>query len=116
MRTFIALICSFPILALAVPAPMPPVPSGRDAKECREAADMIANVARSRDNRIPLAVHIDHLERDAIILAPMPAEQRWFIHTDADVEFLRQEMHLVYEKPLSPEKHHAAALERCLRG
>jgi hypothetical protein len=105
-RLLIAMTCAWAAAAAAQP---------HSAGECREGGDFIRNAALARDAGATREFFVGRLEDDLLAIRAFPAELRWFAHDSADEEFLRAEVHAVFDAPAASELHRDAFLERCAR-
>jgi hypothetical protein len=82
--------------------------------ECLEASDFIRNAALSRDAGIAGDAFIDRMKGDFSTIRAFPAELRWFVHDEADEEFLADQARLVFERPSDPDDHRFRFLRVCI--
>jgi hypothetical protein len=82
--------------------------------ECIEGSEFIANAARARDNGIGRETFLDRLEADLIAIRAFPPSLRWFARDRDDERFLFEAAARVFDRPRSPEQHHADFLAGCL--
>ena len=85
------------------------------ARECREGGDFIRNAALARDSGATREFFVGRLEQDLVAIRSFPPALRWFAHDTADEDFLRAEVHAVFDDPAASERHRDAFLERCAR-
>lgn len=85
------------------------------AGECREAADFIRNAALARDSGATREFFVGRLEDDLLAIRAFPPALRWFARDAADEDFLRAEVHTVFDDPAASERHRDSFLERCAR-
>ena len=85
------------------------------AAECREGGDFIRNAALARDSGATRAFFVGRLEDDLAAIRAFPSALRWFARDAADEDFLRAEVHAVFDDPAASERHRDAFLERCAR-
>ena len=83
--------------------------------ECGEGGDFIRNAARARDNGTSREFFVGRLEEDFLMIRAFPPALRWFVHDEADEQFLRAEVEAVFDAPSSSESHRAGFVERCVR-
>lgn len=81
--------------------------------ECVEAGDFIANAARSRDNGMTREDFLARLDEDLAAIRAFPPALRWFAQDDDDERLLKSAARDVFERPLPPERHAGAFLDRC---
>jgi hypothetical protein len=93
----------------------PPGLAGRPTmQECLEGSDFIRNAALSRDAGIAGDAFIDRMKGDFSAIRAFPAELRWFVHDEADEEFLADQARLVFERPSDPDDHRFRFLRVCI--
>lgn len=85
------------------------------ARECREGSDFIRNAALARDSGVSREFFVGRLEDDLAAIQAFPPALRWFAHDAGDADFLRTEVHAVFDDPRASERHRDAFLERCAR-
>lgn len=85
------------------------------ALECREGSDFIRNAALARDSGVSREFFVGRLEDDLAAIQAFPAALRWFAHDAGDADFLRSEVHAVFDDPAASEQHRDGFLERCAR-
>lgn len=83
--------------------------------ECREGGDFIRNAALARDAGVTREFFVGRLEDDLVAIRAFPPALRWFAHDAKDEDFLRAEVHEVFDAPAAVERHRRAFLERCVR-
>ena len=83
------------------------------ARECREAGDFIRNAALARDSGATREFFVGRLEDDLATIRAFPPALRWFVRDAADEDFLRTEVHAVFDDPAAGERHRDGFLERC---
>lgn len=86
-----------------------------DASECREASQFIGNAAQARKNGATKEMFVGKLDEDIFVVSSYPPETRWFVHGDAEAQFLREAVKSVFEFPRDPKDHAASFLADCLR-
>lgn len=84
-------------------------------RECREGGDFIRNAALARDAGATREFFVGRLEDDLVAIRAFPPALRWFARDAADEEFLRTEVHEVFDAPAASALHRDAFLERCAR-
>jgi hypothetical protein len=84
-------------------------------RECREGGDFIRNAALARDSGATREFFVGRLEDDLATVRAFPAALRWFVRDAADEDFLRAEVHAVFDDPAASERHRDSFLERCAR-
>ena len=82
--------------------------------ECIEGAEFIANAAASRDNGMSREAFLDRLEHDFVAIRAFPPALRWFVRDGDDERFLRSAVEGVYDRPTTPDRHHAAFFAACV--
>jgi hypothetical protein len=110
MRSFVAGLC----LATAA-AGIRAETIAVDANECREGAEFIGHAAQSRRNGATKDMFIGRLEEDIVVVSGFAPEQRWFVHGDAEAQFLRDAVIDVFEFPRDPQDHAKRFFVSCLR-
>lgn len=106
------------VLATAIAAVLLTAPGPAAATdslvECIEGAEFIANAAASRDNGMSREAYLDRLEQGFVAIRAFPVAPRWFVEDADDERFLRSSVESVYDRPTTPDGHHAAFFAACV--
>jgi hypothetical protein len=107
---------SISLLAAAQFILMTPVPSHAltaTTQDCKEAAEFIANAARSRDNGLTSEAFFARFDGDLQLLQSLPPEVRWFVRDEDDEALLRGAAVEVFTSQRTPDEHAGDFLRRC---
>ena len=104
-----------PLAAVSVLLWMPLTTRALTATEadCNEAADFIANAARSRDNGLSSEAFFARFDGDLELLKSLPPDVRWFVRDQDDEALLRAAAQQVFSDRRTPDEHASDFLARC---
>ncbi len=85
-----------------------------ETNECLEGRDFILHAAQSRDQGTSRELFLTKFQDDVLLVQSFPPELRWFVHDEADEQFLLEHTARVFDAPQAPEVHAEAFLNACM--
>ena len=82
--------------------------------ECTEGAEFIGNAAHARENGMSRDAFLLQMQSDFDTVRAFPNELRWFVHDEADEQFLLGAARTVFDRPQAPELHRVQFFHACM--